>query len=299
MKILKEEIQHISIRNIIPDENQPRRYFDPSKMRFLKDSIKKYGIMNPLTVEKIGEKFMLVDGERRYRASKELGLKDVPVMIIAPQSAIDRIIQQFHIQEQHEEWSATEKAVVVNQLALEMKISMQKLADLLGIDDTVAKRYIAFSQLLSKNEFEKSEISIHWALPILQVSKLAQKIYEKVFEKSLPKQSLKKIQEIIIKQAKYGEISGPTKLSKVRDSFTQDPKSIEKFIEEGTPISQMFLETKAKPAYHLRNIVNNARALSSHIIPYLEDASVVPDEVERYTLKHAYSALKKFIDKFD
>lgn len=62
-------------------QTQPRRYFDSSAMQSLVESIKKDGILQPLLVRPVGDKYELVVGERRYRAATEVGLAEVPVTI--------------------------------------------------------------------------------------------------------------------------------------------------------------------------------------------------------------------------
>jgi len=69
----------ILIKKIIPNKNQPRQSFDDEKMRDLKQSIQKNGVLQPITVKELSdEKYMIIAGERRYRASKSLGLKWIP-----------------------------------------------------------------------------------------------------------------------------------------------------------------------------------------------------------------------------
>ena len=64
-----------------PNRNQPRKTFDDDKLLELADSIKQYGIIEPLTVVDRGEHYEIVGGERRWRAAQKLGLKEVPVII--------------------------------------------------------------------------------------------------------------------------------------------------------------------------------------------------------------------------
>jgi ParB family transcriptional regulator, chromosome partitioning protein len=66
---------------IIPNPQQPRRYFDPTALAALKESIEREGILQPLLVRPQGDMYELVAGERRYRAAEELGLTEVPVLI--------------------------------------------------------------------------------------------------------------------------------------------------------------------------------------------------------------------------
>jgi ParB family chromosome partitioning protein len=74
----------LPITSIVVPDNQSRRYFDPDKLKELSDSIRQHGIIEPLIVCQISgskELYKLVAGERRYRAAKEIGLADVPVVI--------------------------------------------------------------------------------------------------------------------------------------------------------------------------------------------------------------------------
>lgn len=77
-----QEIQQIEVSKILPNPNQPRKLFSEDGIIKLADSISQYGIIQPLTVRKSGENYELVAGERRLRASKELGYTHVPCVII-------------------------------------------------------------------------------------------------------------------------------------------------------------------------------------------------------------------------
>ncbi len=81
----EEEVKQsdkISINKIKPNKNQPRRHFDDSKLTELTESIKEHGIIQPIIVmkDKNGRDYIIVAGERRWRAAKQAGLKEVPVV---------------------------------------------------------------------------------------------------------------------------------------------------------------------------------------------------------------------------
>ena len=75
-------VDKISIRSIKPNPHQPRQKFDETSLEELTASIKEKGILTPITVQKEGNQFILIAGERRLRASKKAGLKKIPVYII-------------------------------------------------------------------------------------------------------------------------------------------------------------------------------------------------------------------------
>lgn len=71
----------VPLASIIISQTQPRRYFAPEAMLMLVESVKKDGVLQPILVRPIGDKYELVAGERRYRAAKEAGLTDIPVVV--------------------------------------------------------------------------------------------------------------------------------------------------------------------------------------------------------------------------
>ena len=73
--------QAVPITKIKFPNQQPRRYFDPQKLAGLVESIKQHGILEPLLVRPVGLAYELIAGERRYRAAKDAGLTEVPVVI--------------------------------------------------------------------------------------------------------------------------------------------------------------------------------------------------------------------------
>lgn len=77
-----QEINQIEVLKIAPNPNQPRKVFNEENIIKLADSISQYGIIQPLTIRKIGDGYELVAGERRLRAAKELGFSHVPCVVI-------------------------------------------------------------------------------------------------------------------------------------------------------------------------------------------------------------------------
>lgn len=71
----------ISINDIEPNRAQPRSHFDEDALQELADSIKQYGIIEPLIVQKKGNRFEIIAGERRWRAARIAGMKEVPVVV--------------------------------------------------------------------------------------------------------------------------------------------------------------------------------------------------------------------------
>ena len=81
----------LKVSEIEPNRDQPRKAFDEAQLEELADSIQKYGVLQPLLVQKRGESYEIIAGERRWRAAKLAGLKTVPVVIreYSPQQAME------------------------------------------------------------------------------------------------------------------------------------------------------------------------------------------------------------------
>ena len=71
----------INISLVEPNRNQPRKEFDKESLSELANSIKQYGILQPIIVQKNGDMYEIIAGERRWRAAKEAGLTEVPVIV--------------------------------------------------------------------------------------------------------------------------------------------------------------------------------------------------------------------------
>lgn len=77
------QLRRIRINQIKRNPHQPRKYFDPEAIDQLADSIRLYGVLNPLSVRKVGDSYELIAGERRLRASRIAGLTEIPCIVMS------------------------------------------------------------------------------------------------------------------------------------------------------------------------------------------------------------------------
>ena len=138
-------VKMVSTAKLFPDPKQPRQDFDEGDMEKLKDSIKDRGIMNPITVEpEKGGKYLIIDGERRFRNALDLGIKSVPVNILATaMSEFERNIIRFQLQETHKQWTPFEKAEAMANLKTNLGISTLQLARALAVAPVTCNRYLS------------------------------------------------------------------------------------------------------------------------------------------------------------
>lgn len=122
----KEYMMKISI--IEPNKSQPRKDFNEEAIAELAGSIKKFGILQPLLVQQQGEHYEIIAGERRWRAAKEAGLKEVPVVIkeYTRQQAMEiALIENV----QREDLNPIEEAQAYQQLMQEFNLTQEEIAE--------------------------------------------------------------------------------------------------------------------------------------------------------------------------
>ena len=130
-----EKIEKIKIIDIEPNKNQPRRNFDAEALDELAESIKIYGVIQPIIVNKKDNYYEIVAGERRWRASKKAGLTEIPCII---RDDGERKSKEISLIEniQREDLNPIEKARGFKQLIDEYGLKQQELADMIGVNRT-------------------------------------------------------------------------------------------------------------------------------------------------------------------
>ena len=125
-------VDRISIRSIKPNPHQPRQKFDETALEELTASIKEKGILTPITVQKIGNQFILIAGERRLRASRKAGLKKIPAYIIDVADDAEMVEMALIENIQRENLNPIEEAEAYIYLNNRFKLSQEKIAKSVG-----------------------------------------------------------------------------------------------------------------------------------------------------------------------
>ena len=128
---LSTRVQYISLSQLAPNPQQPRRSFDEAALRELADSIRAYGILQPLTVRRVGSGYQLVAGERRMRAARIAGLREVPCLVaqVDEQDAgMLALIENL----QRRDLDYMEEASAIARLLRRYGLSQQQAAEKLG-----------------------------------------------------------------------------------------------------------------------------------------------------------------------
>ncbi|MBE5749630.1 MAG: ParB/RepB/Spo0J family partition protein [Clostridiales bacterium] len=126
-----EGVTEIEVSSIFANPNQPRKVFDETALKELADSIAKHGVIMPIIVNKSGDRYMIIAGERRFRASKIAGLEKVPVIV---KNYNERQIKEISLIEnlQREDLNPIEAATAMRSLMTDYGMTQEDLADRIG-----------------------------------------------------------------------------------------------------------------------------------------------------------------------
>ncbi len=124
-------VNRVSLEQIVPSPLQPRKEFVQAQLSELMDSIREHGIIQPLIVRRVNGKLELIAGERRFRASRELGLKEVPVIV---REASDKDVLEMALIEnlQREDLNPIEEARAYERLAKDFSMRQEDIAQRVG-----------------------------------------------------------------------------------------------------------------------------------------------------------------------
>ena len=126
-----EGLRNLKIIDIEPNREQPRKFFDEESISELSESIKMYGVIQPIVVSKKEGYYEIIAGERRWRAAKQAGLKEIPAII---RDDDDRKNKEISLIEnmQREDLNAYEKAAGIKALMEEYNMTQEEIAKVLG-----------------------------------------------------------------------------------------------------------------------------------------------------------------------
>lgn len=139
----------VKISSVEPNLNQPRRHFDEDALMELSESIKQYGVLQPLLVSDKKDYFEIIAGERRWRAAKMAGLKEVPVVV---KEFTDQEIVEISLIEniQREDLNAVEEAMAYKRLMDEFHLKQDEIADRVGKSRTAVTNSMRLLKLSAK-----------------------------------------------------------------------------------------------------------------------------------------------------
>ncbi|MGN1212569.1 MAG: ParB/RepB/Spo0J family partition protein [Christensenellales bacterium] len=193
--LTNDEVKELPLSEIDTNINQPRKVFDENTLKELSESIKIHGVIQPIIVVKMGERYMIIAGERRFRASKLAGLTTIPAII---KNYNEKEIAEVSLLEnlQREDLNPMECARAMKKLMTDFGWTQEIVADRLGKSRPVVANTIRLLNLEPEviDMIEKGKLSAGHARSLVAVTdKKAQvKLAKQVMEKKLTVRDLEK-----------------------------------------------------------------------------------------------------------
>ena len=217
-------INEIPITQIEANPNQPRRDFDEEAMEELAASIREIGIIQPITLRQIAKnRFQIIAGERRWRASKIAGLSAIPAYI---RTIDDENVMEMALVEniQREDLNSIEIAIAYQHLLEGDGMTQEKVSERVGKSRTAIANYLRLLKLPAQIQMalQKKEIDMGHARALLAIDSPSTqiKLFKDIQRNSY---SVRKVEEIVHKLKNGEDLQGIKKISRTRmpDSLKQ------------------------------------------------------------------------------
>ena len=227
------DIQHIEI-----NPNQPRLNIDKGKLQNLSDSIKELGIIQPITVRKIGSnKYEIISGERRFRASKLAGLLSIPCYIKRIDEETDSLKMALVENVQRVDLDPIEIALTYNRLINELDITQDQLSKIVGKDRTTISNFIRLLKLdpIVQSGIRDGFLTMGHGRALINLENKSNQldIYEKIISKNLSVRQT----ESLVKNIKSGNKQS-TRSSDVSRIYVDATSKFETFFNSKVNIKE-------------------------------------------------------------
>lgn len=224
----KSQLKELKISDISPDPEQPRRHFNKEKLEELANSIRIHGVLQPIVVVRKNSKFLIVAGERRYRASKLAGLERVPAVIreLSDQNRLElSLIENI----QRDNLNVLEMAEAYLKLREQFNLTAKEIGERVGGRSESAVlntlRLLKLPQIV-KDYIISGELKEGQVRPLLKIDEeTIKKILPKIIEENW---SSRKIEQFLVNYKKQIEESKKVEPKKVNNPFEKTVKHISK-----------------------------------------------------------------------
>lgn len=203
-----KDVTRLDILKVFPNKSQPRINFSPEEMSKMVESISENGILQPIIVRPVKNGYEIVAGERRWRAAKEVGLKEIPVVIknIDKEKAIElALIENI----QREDLNSIEKAKAYNYLILNYGFKQEDVAKRLSIDRSSVANIVRLLELPEEvqDNVSRGTLSMGHARALLGIKnrKMQNEISSRVEKEGL---SVRQV-ETIVSNLKNHDLESP------------------------------------------------------------------------------------------
>lgn len=234
-----EQMAEIKLSDIIPNPTQPRTEFNEEALEELADSIHQLGLIQPITVKREGEKYIIISGERRWRASERAGLEQIPAYI---REVDDTTLHAMALVEniQREDLNAIEISLGMQRLVDECGLTQEALAERLGKKRSTVANYLRLLNLPEEIQFaiKSGLISMGHAKAIAAVESKAKQLslLKRCIKSNL---SVRQLEELVrLASEKKQKVAAPIVDEEYPESYSRLVEYLEKFFSQDIAIKR-------------------------------------------------------------
>ena len=234
-----DKMTEIKLSEIIPNPTQPRTDFDEEALEELADSIRQLGLIQPITVKREGEKYIIISGERRWRASAKAGLESIPAYI---REVDDTTLHAMALVEniQREDLNAIEISLSMQRLIEECGLTQEALAERLGKKRSTVANYLRLLNLPEEVQFaiKGGLISMGHAKAIASVESKAKQLslLKRCIKSNL---SVRQLEEMVrLSSEKKQKVATPIVDEEYPESYSRLVEYLEKFFSQDIAIKR-------------------------------------------------------------
>lgn len=191
-------ITQVPMKKICPDPNQPRKIFNVKELQSLAESIRKEGQIQPLILESNwdGDKFLILDGERRYRANLSIESEKVPAIIYTgPLSVEKRAEIRFNVQDAHANWCDLDKARAIYEYRKSTGFTIEQIAEKLNMQVPKVHGYLSITDFSDKAQklIAEADIQFSYLTYLARIVKSYMALSEKFSREEIEEKMIAKI----------------------------------------------------------------------------------------------------------
>jgi ParB family transcriptional regulator, chromosome partitioning protein len=288
----QDKIRYLNIEEITPNEFNPRERFNEEEEDELIDSILTKGILNPIIVfkRKSDDKYVILDGERRYRACKKLNIREIPSRILVREpSVLESLSLMFHIQNVRQDWTEFAISITLKRIIDELgkKINnltpsdIKDLSKITSLSEYRVRKYLKFLDYPDEviNMFLQNEVSnkkgegpdpdilLELHKPIDDIKDLIPQLLDQFSIKQIIDTCIRKKESGVVKTNKEFRLIAQSLTAARKDEIDihQLQKNLERFLLDDRYTPENVYQETAETLYQFKHIKRNSESFLNEL----------------------------------
>jgi len=253
-------ISEVELEQIVANPNQPRRNFDEESLKELSESIRSHGVISPITLRKNSDgTYLIIAGERRYRASKMAGMATIPAYV---RTAKDEQVMEWALIEniQREDLDAIEIALAYQRLMDEYQLTQEKMSEKVGKKRTTVANYLRLLKLPAEIQIgiKEKKLEMGHARAILGSPSTEQQLalYHKIIKEGL---SVRRVEELVMEDKSPKKKANTENKNKAESPYQLQQRQLAQRLGTKVKISEHHLTISFKDEQQLFQLITRIR----------------------------------------